>query len=125
MRPGVLMFVFASLTAACTSAPSTLPSPPTSANSTHLDVIVDNTRFQVLSGVTVEIVDGPLLGMMVVTGADGRARFDGEAIGVVEVRAERDGYVAATTPLVWRPPNDFDVDVLYLEQGVPSTDRGR
>jgi carboxypeptidase family protein/Big-like domain-containing protein len=68
-----------------------------------------------LKDVSVEIVDGPMSGRTAITDAVGRYSFKG-VTGVHEVRASKDGYVSATTPV--------SSDTEHVNFGLAPTDYG-
>ena len=66
----------------CSNRPTTAPSAPTSPSAvapnvspTHVSGLSEDSALRLLSGVRIEIVDGPQTGASVVTGDDGHFEF--------------------------------------------------
>jgi hypothetical protein len=75
---------------------------------------VDDTAFQPLSNVTVEVVDGPQAGLSTTTDGSGKFSLNGQFSSTTRFRATRNGYQAATEPLLTSPV------LFFLAMGGPS-----
>jgi hypothetical protein len=102
------------------AAPSKLLNPSPARPTTFIAMVVEDSAFRGLPGVTVEIVDGPQAGTSGVSDVNGRIRFEGTSKGAVNVRASKDGYEVSTKTLTWTAVGQFRIDFLSLELLGPS-----
>lgn len=121
MRRTATVLILAISLAACDRSaplpPTPLPTPPVVlANvETGVWVLVDDSAYQPLAGVMVEILDGPQARLSGITDAEGEVRFSSHSVGPVNLRASKDGYTPSTITLNWRAAGDVVIDGITLD----------
>jgi hypothetical protein len=125
--PHAMVLLGAVLCASGCSRPATAPRAPTSPSGgtpnvslTHVSGWSEDLAFRRLSGVRIEIVDGPQTGASVVTGDDGHFEFSGTLIGSVTVRATKEGFASETHTFTWDPTSQYQGYSFTLEPLGPS-----
>jgi hypothetical protein len=106
------------------SAP-TAPTPPVSATTsppTHLLGLVEDSAFRLLTGVTVEVADGPQAGASAITTTGGIFEISGMSTGSVTLRTTKAGFSTTTQSASWRPASDRGLVTVILEPIAPSLD---
>jgi hypothetical protein len=106
MKRVVVAFAFAlvGLTCGCgrsaSSSPPMAPSPAAPALHLKLSGYVADTAYRPLGGVRVEVLSGPDAGMELTSEASGAFSYTGTFPDTVKIRASKDGFIAATQPVI-------------------------
>ena len=88
--------------------------PPTAATpvsiattaATHLLGVVEDSAFRPLTGVRVEVADGPQAGASAISTDTGTFEISGTSTGSVTLRSTKDGFSTTTQKASWRPASD-------------------
>ena len=111
----------------CSKPPSSSPTAPTPVSvapsaATHLLGVVEDSAYRPLTGVTVEVTDGPQAGASAISTDSGIFEISGTSTGSVTLRAAKDGFSTTTQGASWRPASDRGLVTVALEPLGPSLD---
>lgn len=100
----------------CTESRSVVSATPTPVPvvSTHVRGVVQDSAYRLLTGVKVELADGPQAGASAMTTA-GIFEIPGTSTGAVTLRATKDGFATTTLSVSWRPAGDGSLVTIILE----------
>ena len=100
----------------------TAPTPGSIATTaaTHLLGVVEDSAFRPLTGVRVEVADGPQAGASAISTNQGNFEVSGTSAGSVTLRATKDGFSTATKSASWRAASDRQLVTMILEPLGPS-----
>ena len=73
---------------------------------THLLGVVEDSAFRPLTGVRVEVADGPQAGTSTISTDSGDFEISGTSTGSVTLRSTKDGFSTTTQKASWRPASD-------------------
>ena len=95
----------------CSAPRSSAPTAPTPVSiattaATHLLGVVEDSAFRPLTGVRVEVADGPQAGASAISTDQGNFEVSGTSAGSVTLRATKDGFSTTTKNASWRPASD-------------------
>ena len=111
----------------CSKPQSSAPTAPTPVSvdtsaATHLLGVVEDSAYRPLTGVRVEVADGPQAGASAISTDHGRFEISGTSTGSVTLRATKDGFSTTTQSASWRPASDGGLVTVILEPLGPSLD---
>jgi hypothetical protein len=89
---------------------------------THLLGLVEDSAFRPLTGVTVEVADGPQAGASAISTTGGIFEILGMATGSVVLRTTKAGFLTTTQSAFWRPASDRALVMVILEPIATSLD---
>jgi len=87
---------------------------------THLLGLVEDSAFRPLTGVRIEIDDGPQAGTSAISADQGMFEIPGTSAGPVTLRATKDGFSTTTKSAFWRAASDRQLVTVILEPLGPS-----
>jgi Carboxypeptidase regulatory-like domain len=109
----------------CSAPRSSAPTAPTPVSiattaATHLLGVVEDSAFRPLTGVRVEVADGPQAGASAISTDHGSFEISGTSTGSVTLRATKDGFSTAKQNASWRAASDRQLVTMILEPLGPS-----
>ena len=111
----------------CSAPRSSAPAAPTPVSiattaATHLLGVVEDSAFRPLTGVRVEVADGPQAGATAISTDSGIFEISGTSTGSVTLRTTKDGFSTTTRSTSWRAASDRQLVTVILEPLGPSVD---